>query len=570
MTNRVPLILKKEWIPRTAVGPVKSRTPDVAVVYATAAGEVAVFDPGKRDRWTMRVFARYRLRYEVDLGDHRRTVELRTSPLPARGGIYHFDTFFDVGFRVVDPEAIVKRDVDDGLTVVYNHLIDVCRPITRRFDIDDDARAEDAINDRFRDGDTLPEGIHIFRLSARLSSDSSSRRHRQTQVEAERSDIEKSAQHRVHVNDALRTGDLDLIKQDNTLRMREREHNAMTNRTLDYRELIRIHLERYPHDTQTALQMLRDMEVAQWERREVQEQRTQELFRFLASNNLIQAVDLGAFRDQVMTQFQNPPEPARLAGPAPGQYGQPSAQVFTQPRDGWDDPLPPLNTVSASAHRPDVIPVYIVIDQSTAVQPCVNELNAGLNSLFDALIAQPAVAATVRLSVFGYADEVAVRLALATVQAGTERVQLSAHGPAHYAAAFEQLLDSIPRDVEQLKSQQPNVRRPQVLFLSGAQPIDESRWSSVYQRLVDRNQQRYAPEIVACGVGAARPETIARVATRQELAFVAESGALPTSVEQYFAFVTRQIVAYGRSVLDGLPGPVISAPDGFRPACDLV
>ncbi len=570
MTSRVPLILKKESIPRTAVGPVKSRTPDVAVVYATSAGEVSVFDPGMRDRWSRRVFARYRLRYEVDLGDHRRTVELRTSPLPARGGIYHFDTFFDVGFRVVDPEAIVRRDVDDGLTVVYNRLIDVCRPITRRFDIEEDDRAEDAINDRFRAGDTLLEGIHIFHLSAQLSSDTGSRRHRQTQVEAERSDIEKSAQHQVHVNDAVRTGKLDLIKQDNTLRIRDRERSTMTNRTLDFQELIRIHLERYPHDTQTALQMLRDMEGAQWERREVQEQRTQELFRFLANNNLIQAVDLGAFRDQVMTQFQNPPEPRRLAGAAPGQYGQPSTQVFTQSDDGWNDPLPPLGAVPAAAHRPDVIPIYVVIDRSTAVQPCVNELNAGLNSLFDALIAEPAVGGAVRLSVIGYADEVDIRLELATVQPGTERVQLSAHGPAHYAAAFEQLLDSIPRDVEQLKSQQPNVRRPQVLFLSGAQPTDESRWSSVYQRLVDRNQQRYAPEIVACGVGAARPETIARVATRRELAFIAESAVLPTSVEQYFVFVTQQIVAYGRSVLDGLPGPVIFAPDGFRPACDLV
>ncbi|MGH3904518.1 MAG: vWA domain-containing protein [Pseudonocardiaceae bacterium] len=566
----MPLILKKESIPRTAVGPVKSRTPDVAVVYATSAGEVSVFDPGMRDRWSRRVFARYRLRYEVDLGDHRRTVELRTSPLPARGGIYHFDTFFDVGFRVVDPEAIVRRDVDDGLTVVYNRLIDVCRPITRRFDIEEDDRAEDAINDRFRAGDTLLEGIHIFHLSAQLSSDTGSRRHRQTQVEAERSDIEKSAQHQVHVNDAVRTGKLDLIKQDNTLRIRDRERSTMTNRTLDFQELIRIHLERYPHDTQTALQMLRDMEGAQWERREVQEQRTQELFRFLANNNLIQAVDLGAFRDQVMTQFQNPPEPRRLAGAAPGQYGQPSTQVFTQSDDGWNDPLPPLGAVPAAAHRPDVIPIYVVIDRSTAVQPCVNELNAGLNSLFDALIAEPAVGGAVRLSVIGYADEVDIRLELATVQPGTERVQLSAHGPAHYAAAFEQLLDSIPRDVEQLKSQQPNVRRPQVLFLSGAQPTDESRWSSVYQRLVDRNQQRYAPEIVACGVGAARPETIARVATRRELAFIAESAVLPTSVEQYFVFVTQQIVAYGRSVLDGLPGPVIFAPDGFRPACDLV
>jgi uncharacterized protein YegL len=222
-------------------------------------------------------------------------------------------------------------------------------------------------------------------------------------------------------------------------------------------------------------------------------------------------------------------------------------------------------------HRsPDIVPVYVLIDQSVAVEGCVAELNAGVNSLYDALIAEPAVASVIRLSVFGYADSVAVQLALATVRDGTERVHLSTHGQAHYAAAFERLVDCIPRDIEQLKVQQPNVRRPQVLFLSGAQPADDSRWSPIYQRLIDRDQHRYAPDIVACGVGAARAETIARIATRQELAFVADDGHLEISIERYFAFVVRQVVSYGRSVLDGGPGPLISAPDGFRPARDLV
>jgi uncharacterized protein YegL len=573
MTSRVPLIVKKDPVPRSAIGPVKSRTPDVAVVYATPEGEVAVFDPGRLDRWSMRVFSRYRLRYEVDLGDHRRTVELRSSPLPARGDVYHFDTFIDVGFRVVDPGAIVCRDVEDGLTVVYNYLIDICRPITRQFDIADAAGAEEAINARFRQGDTLEEGIHLFRCCARLSSDMYVRTFLKSQDDAKRDNIVKSAQHEVAVEDAKRQNQLDLIKQSGKLEAQDRERRALIDRPLDLRELIRIHLERYPHDTQMALQLLTKMERARWERQEVQDQRSREMFEFLASRNLIHAVDLGRFRDQAVTQLQNTSQPLpKVSGwddplPIPGAA---SARPVPMPLTTVDSPTMPQPPVAEPHRLPDAVPVYVVIDQSVAVQGCVSELNAGVNSLYDALIAEPAVAGVVRLSVFGYADNAAVQLALTTVRDGTERVHFSTYGQAHYAAAFERLLDCIPRDIEQLKAEQPNVRRPQVLFLSGAEPADDSRWISVYQRLVDRHQHRYAPDIVACGVGAARAETIARIATSQDLAFVANDGHLARSVERYFAFVIRQVVSYGRSVLDGRPGPLVPVPDGFRPARDLV
>ncbi len=83
--NTVPLILSQESV--SARGPVKARTANVAVVYTAPDGHVEVFDSGRPDRWSRRAFSRFRLRYEVDTGDHRRTVELRSSPLPARGAM---------------------------------------------------------------------------------------------------------------------------------------------------------------------------------------------------------------------------------------------------------------------------------------------------------------------------------------------------------------------------------------------------------------------------------------------------------------------------------------------------
>jgi uncharacterized protein YegL len=415
-----------------------------------------------------------------------------------------------------------------------------------------------------------------------VSSDTYACTFLKSQDDAKRGEIVKSARHGLAVADANRQIQLDEIKQRGRLTAQDRERQALADRPLDMEELIRTHLAREPRDTRMALQLLADMQRARWERQEIQDQRVQQMFEFLASRNLLHAVDLVGFRDQVMGQLQSKPGPLPTAGGS-----SPSSPIGTE----WDEPLPmvgaastrsvPVSTVADGSligppsgppprQSPDVLPVYVVIDQSVALEGCVTELNAGVNSLCDALIRAPEVADIVRLSVFGYADDVAVALALAVVRDGIERLPLSTHGQAHYAAAFERLLQCIPRDIEQLKAQQSNVRRPQVLFLSGAQPADESHWGRVYRQLVDRDQHRYAPDIVACGVGAARAETIVRIATRQELAFVADNGQLARSVEQYFSFVARQVISYGRSVLDGGLGPLVSPPDGFRPAIDRV
>ena len=136
-----------------------------------------------------------------------------------------------------------------------------------------------------------------------------------------------------------------------------------------------------------------------------------------------------------------------------------------------------------------------------------------------------------------------------------------------HGAAFDRLLSRIPVDVEKLKAGHSAVRRPQVLFLSGARPADDdSNWDRTHRQLVDREQQQYAPDIVACGIGGADPAIIAHVATRPELAFMAVNSDLVSAVQHYFTFVAGQVVGYATAVLDGHGGPVVSMPSGFRPA----
>jgi uncharacterized protein YegL len=211
-----------------------------------------------------------------------------------------------------------------------------------------------------------------------------------------------------------------------------------------------------------------------------------------------------------------------------------------------------------------------VVDQSAALHRYTRQLDAGIQSLLDALGAQPEVADAIRLSVLGYSDDVTVALALEKVRAGLRLPPLTPHGNARYGAAFERLLDLIPRDTDLLKSDQFTVVRPQVVFFSGAQPADGRAWSVAHRRLVDQQVHRAAPHIVACGVGETQPSTIAEIATSPELAFVAAGGDVGASIEHFSAFVRQHILGYGRAVLDHEGVPPVGTPEGFRLAQDVV
>lgn len=170
MTGAVPLILSQEPISKGLMARAKEPGPNVAVVYADGDGHITSAD-GRPLRRGELAASQYRVQYEVDLRDHRRTARLDSSPLPSSRDTYFFQSVVDVGFRVTDPAAVVRCNVTDGLTVVYGYLVNAFRRITRSFDIGEAAEAEDAINIRYRQSVTLEEGITIYHCRARLSPD---------------------------------------------------------------------------------------------------------------------------------------------------------------------------------------------------------------------------------------------------------------------------------------------------------------------------------------------------------------------------------------------------------------
>ncbi|OJF10069.1 vWA domain-containing protein [Couchioplanes caeruleus] len=223
-----------------------------------------------------------------------------------------------------------------------------------------------------------------------------------------------------------------------------------------------------------------------------------------------------------------------------------------------------------AGNRGNLLPVYVLADESGSMGPYIDDLNKGLASLHEALLGEPMAAAKVRFSILGFADDVQERLRLADLRRENELPLLYARGRTSYHAAFSALRQRIPQDVSALKQEGYQVHRPAVFFLSDGQPT-EDHWVQTYQQLVDRSATPGAPNIIACGIGDVEAQTILEVATQPEYAFVALQGVdLGAAIAQFCTALTKSIVESGRSLGSAQPELVVQQPAGFRMAIDVV
>ena len=142
----------------------------------------------------------------------------------------------------------------------------------------------------------------------------------------------------------------------------------------------------------------------------------------------------------------------------------------------------------------NLLPVYVLADESYSLFDHAQELNNGLVSLYDALRAEPMIAAKVRLSILGFSDDVEVRLALADLRNVENLPRLRIRNNTNYQAVFKDLLTRIPHDVNMLKTSDYLVHRPAVFFLSDGQPNDDSDWLEPRERLIDKTITPAAPK----------------------------------------------------------------------------
>jgi uncharacterized protein YegL len=221
-------------------------------------------------------------------------------------------------------------------------------------------------------------------------------------------------------------------------------------------------------------------------------------------------------------------------------------------------------------NRGHLLPVYVLADESASMKDWAEQLNAGLVSLCETLASEPMIAAKVRLTVLGFSDDVAVRLARADLRATESLPELKIRGATNYNAAFQDLLTRIPADVAALKQEGYLIHRPAVFFLSDGQPSFQT-WLKPHRRLTDKAVTAAAPNIIACGIGQVQPKTILQVATQKNFAFVSVAGAdIGASIAEFFSALTASVVQSGRSLNSAAPELVVEQPEGFRMAIDVV
>ncbi len=219
----------------------------------------------------------------------------------------------------------------------------------------------------------------------------------------------------------------------------------------------------------------------------------------------------------------------------------------------------------------NLLPVYVLADESYSLFNHAKDLNQGLVSLCEALRAEPMIAAKVRLSILGFSDDVEVRLALADLRDVENVPRLRIRNNTNYQAVFNDLLTRIPHDVDMLKTSGYLVHRPAVFFLSDGQPNDDSDWLEPRERLINRTTTPAAPNIVAFGIGDVMAKTILQVATDEKFAFVAmPSTDIGNAIAKFFVALTHSVVQSGRSLTSPNPELVVEKPEGFRMAIDIV
>ncbi|WP_225849495.1 hypothetical protein [Streptomyces sp. HPF1205] len=579
-TPTLPLILNVDSVPPQERTAWWDEHRSVAIVHRTADGRLTVGTRSPATLWD-KLRGKGGTRYAVDLSDHRRKAALRNTPLPCSDQAHRFEATFDIGFRVHDPAEVVHRNVTDALAVVYGYVVPTIRMYARRFAIDEAARAEEQINRAFAQEVRLAEGITIFSCTVGVEPDEDARAYIRTLARDQRERTLGRNRHDSAAAAERSRQAIEDIRQEGELQRGRQREAALAGMPLNIEGLIRRHLVQHPEDTVRATQLLTEWEATQVARAELGVQRHDAMFKFLVEKDILRSPDLLLLREGVLGGLNQqvppvglPPAAASAVGSAPAQPAPVSwGGTVTPGHSGGGTGAGTAAGAAAAGGalagggpRTATMPVYLVFDTSQEAAPFTDGLNDALRSLHTALATSPDVAGALRVCVLGFGEQPDMRLPLTRFAWATNVPHLPAHGDCRFGAAFEGLLDVLPEDVDRLKRDGGTVHRPVVFFAATTTPRDGAQWPQAQQRLA---AHRYAPTVVACGLGAAEGRTMLRIASSPRLAFVAAPGTHPSAqTAPLSALLQSTLLHLGRGVLSGRPDLVADCPQGLLPAAE--
>ncbi|MEU6488173.1 hypothetical protein [Streptomyces sp. NPDC046887] len=220
---------------------------DLALVFLTSAGRPRAYLPQQQPTRGELVSGNYRTLYEVRMGVQHMTLEHR---LPSSGDAAFFTAETDVTWRVVDPQKVVELQIRDVRTLIQPRLLARMRQASRRYEIEQGAAAETAVNEALADEPiAAAEGLDV-QCHVRVSLD--------------REAIQQHASLRSLSYESVRTENEHELAQ---LKARN-ERDSMRESSDFYVEMLAegelgrwgLHLARNPGDVPLAIQSMRDDE----------------------------------------------------------------------------------------------------------------------------------------------------------------------------------------------------------------------------------------------------------------------------------------------------------------------
>jgi uncharacterized protein YegL len=196
-----------------------------------------------------------------------------------------------------------------------------------------------------------------------------------------------------------------------------------------------------------------------------------------------------------------------------------------------------------------ILPFYVVCDQSYSMADHLDALNDGLVQLHRAVGTDPVVADKTRFCLIGFSGTAKVLQPLCRLSDVVEIVELTTQAGTSFGEVFTLVRDTIDADLEVLRADAHRVYRPVVFFLSDGHPTDPVTWPDAYERLVDPDWPP-RPNVISFGIGDADATTIGRIGTFQ--AFMSHGDTSPAAALHGFArALTTSVVRSGGVSPDG-------------------
>jgi uncharacterized protein YegL len=226
-----------------------------------------------------------------------------------------------------------------------------------------------------------------------------------------------------------------------------------------------------------------------------------------------------------------------------------------------------VSSSEATADQLQLLPFYLVADQSGSMESDVEFLTYGLQELVDEARSNSLAYSKIRLTVLGFGSSVTAHLDLADLRGIDQMPVLQATEEyTRYDLAFQDLRVRIERDIDRIKADNNSALRPAVFFLTDGKPNPPDQpWREALATLRDE-QFRRRPNIVAFGIRDADPHIIGEIASRPDWAFVARERQEASTAEALRSFIetfAHTVVSTGTNLAGGRADLPVTAPKGF-------